>query len=233
MAALPYMQLYVADYLADTMHLNTEEHGAYLLLIFNYWQTGKPLPNIPSRLSTIARLSSERWTDVEQTLKEFFVIKDGLWIHPRIEADLQYMEMKQKQASDAGKASAKARMSKKQAKINARSTDVKTDDATPVSTKTSTKPQRKSNHSDPDPDPYSDTDNIGQKRSRFVPPSVSDVTEYCLSRSNSVSPEAFCDFYSAKGWMIGKNKMKDWKAAVRTWEKSENSSGNDYMKGMK
>lgn len=76
-------------------------------------------------------------------------------------------------------------------------------------------------------------DNIGQKRSRFVPPSVSDVTEYCLSRNNSVSPQAFCDFYSAKGWMIGKNKMKDWKAAVRTWEKSENSSGNDYMKGMK
>jgi Uncharacterized protein conserved in bacteria len=71
MAALPYMQFYVADYLADTMHLSTEEHGAYLLLIFNYWQTGKPLPK--NRLAGIARLSNERWTDVERSLNEFLL----------------------------------------------------------------------------------------------------------------------------------------------------------------
>ena len=52
MAALPYMQLYIADYLADTMHLSAEEHGAYLLLMFNYWQTGKPIPK--NRLAKIA-----------------------------------------------------------------------------------------------------------------------------------------------------------------------------------
>ncbi|WP_438379104.1 DUF1376 domain-containing protein, partial [Escherichia coli] len=55
MAALPYMQLYIADYLADTMHLSAEEHGAYLLLMFNYWQTGKPIPK--NRLAKIARLN--------------------------------------------------------------------------------------------------------------------------------------------------------------------------------
>lgn len=57
-------------------------------------------------------------------------------------------------------------------------------------------------------------DNIG----RFTPPSVEEVTAYCESRGNGISASEFIDFYSSKGWMIGKNRMKDWKAAVRTWE---------------
>ena len=52
----------------------------------------------------------------------------------------------------------------------------------------------------------------------FVPPSVEEVDAYCRERRNSVDAEQFIDFYAAKGWMIGKNKMKDWRAAVRTWE---------------
>lgn len=55
----------------------------------------------------------------------------------------------------------------------------------------------------------------------FIPPSVDDVRAYCTERGNNVDPQSFVDFYESKGWMIGKNKMKDWKAAVRTWERSE------------
>ena len=55
----------------------------------------------------------------------------------------------------------------------------------------------------------------------FTPPSVEEIREYCLERKNNVDAERFHDFYEAKGWMVGKNKMKDWKACVRTWEKSE------------
>lgn len=113
MAALPYMQLYVADYLADTAHLTTEEHGAYLLLLFSYWQTGKPLRE--DRLSSVSRLSNERWTNVERTLKEFFHVKNGAWTHFRVEADLEKVGSKSKKNSEAGKASAKARALAKQA----------------------------------------------------------------------------------------------------------------------
>ena len=57
-----------------------------------------------------------------------------------------------------------------------------------------------------------------KKRKRFTPPTVDEVREYCQSRNNGIDPEAFVDFYTSKGWMVGENRMKDWRAAVRTWE---------------
>lgn len=58
------------------------------------------------------------------------------------------------------------------------------------------------------------------KQKRFIPPTVEQVREYCLERGNTVDPQRFVDHYTSNGWMVGKNKMKDWKAAVRTWERN-------------
>ncbi|EFG7882016.1 DUF1376 domain-containing protein [Escherichia coli] len=115
MAALPYMQLYIADYLADTMHLSAEEHGAYLLLMFNYWQTGKPIPK--KRLAKIARLTNERWADVEPSLQEFFCDNGEEWVHLRIAEDLASVREKLTKKSAAGKASVQARRSRKEADV--------------------------------------------------------------------------------------------------------------------
>ena len=60
---------------------------------------------------------------------------------------------------------------------------------------------------------------------QFHPPMIDEVKVYCKERSNKVDPEKWHDFYTAKNWMIGKNKMKDWKAAVRTWEHENKSPG--------
>jgi len=60
------------------------------------------------------------------------------------------------------------------------------------------------------------------KRSRFTPPSLKDVSDYVLEKGYRVDPEAFIDFYTSKGWKIGKDTMKDWKAAVRTWARRDN-----------
>lgn len=57
-------------------------------------------------------------------------------------------------------------------------------------------------------------------RKRFIKPTVEEVREYCRERGNTVDADTFVNFYESKGWMVGKNHMKDWKSAVRTWEQS-------------
>lgn len=59
---------------------------------------------------------------------------------------------------------------------------------------------------------------------RFTPPTLEEVSDYCLERKNGVDPQRFIDYNQSKGWIIGKSKMKDWKAAVRTWEQKENKN---------
>ena len=155
MAALPYMQLYVADYLADTAHLTTEEHGAYLLLLFSYWQTGKPLRG--DRLASVSRMGAERWASVEPTLKEFFHVKSGVWTHFRVESDLEKVGSKSKKNSEAGKASARAKALARQALEESESTNV----GTVVVTNVEQTYQRNVNHTrsgDTDTDTDTDTE---------------------------------------------------------------------------
>ena len=60
----------------------------------------------------------------------------------------------------------------------------------------------------------------------FKTPSIQMVAEYCAKRQNKIDAETFIDFYASKNWMIGKNKMSNWKACVRTWEKKEKANAN-------
>ena len=57
-----------------------------------------------------------------------------------------------------------------------------------------------------------------KKRKVFVPPTIDEVKAYCQERHNGINPVAFIEKYNGNGWMVGKNKMKDWKAAIRYWE---------------
>ena len=75
----------------------------------------------------------------------------------------------------------------------------------------------------------------------FTIPMISEVESYCLERKNNIEAESFINFYDSKGWMVGKNKMKDWRACIRTWEMREkkkpmktskiDSQINEYLKG--
>lgn len=63
------------------------------------------------------------------------------------------------------------------------------------------------------------------KRHVFSPPTVAEVREYCLSEGYIVDPDRFVDYYTSNGWIVGKTKMKDWKAAVRNWSGKDKKNG--------
>ena len=61
------------------------------------------------------------------------------------------------------------------------------------------------------------------RTTRFTPPTLEEVRSYCAERNNNVDAQRFVDYYTSNGWQVGKNKMKDWRAAVRTWERNSAS----------
>lgn len=72
--------------------------------------------------------------------------------------------------------------------------------------------------------PESKRESTREKRTRFSPPTRDQVKEYCRERNNSVDPDRFFDYYESNGWKVGRNPMKDWKAAVRSWEPKNKDS---------
>jgi hypothetical protein len=75
-----------------------------------------------------------------------------------------------------------------------------------------------------------DTPDKPAKRVTFQKPSLVEIVEYCKERGNNVDPEKWLDYYSSNGWKVGKNKMSDWKAAVRTWERNNFDSKQSFQK---
>lgn len=63
-------------------------------------------------------------------------------------------------------------------------------------------------------------------KKNFIKPTLEKIENYCKERNNNVNSQQFYDFYESKGWMVGKNKMKDWKACIRTWEQRSNKKQN-------
>lgn len=93
----------------------------------------------------------------------------------------------------------------------------------------SDKSKRKSNSK-------SNSNSNSNRDKKFVPPTLEQIMEYCSERNNNVDPQKFLNHYQSNGWMVGRNHMKDWKAAVRTWENnsfdkptSPKKTGNEFL----
>lgn len=100
----PWMPLYVGDYLANTGHLSTEEHGAYFLLILHYWTT-ESLPNDARSLANLARLPLKKWNAMEAKIKPFFGMD---WSHKRLDEEIEKTKKISAKRSEAGSSKGKA-----------------------------------------------------------------------------------------------------------------------------
>ena len=116
----PWFPFYVGDYTRDTARLTTEAHGAYLLLILDYWVNGPP-PDDNDVLATITKLPLAIWRKRRASIEPFFKIAAGKWTHSRIDREIEEANEKHQKRVDAGKEGGKAKSKGKQSSSNARS----------------------------------------------------------------------------------------------------------------
>lgn len=107
-----WMPFFIGDYLADTMHLSTEHHGAYILLIFAYWRAGGPIPDNNESLAATCRIAYERWLVIRPIIEQFFIVKRGFWRHKRIDHEMNKARKLQNSLKERGKSGAAARWAK-------------------------------------------------------------------------------------------------------------------------
>jgi uncharacterized protein YdaU (DUF1376 family) len=206
---------HIGDFNHATRHLTRIERSVYRDMIELYYDTEKPLPlDVAQICRLILARSNEESTAVESSLNEFFTKTPNGWYHVRCEAELEKFNNNNSQRAQAGKASAAKKALKKLQALNGNSTTVEI----PLSDGSTGKQNLK-----PEPKPNNESTDVDSKPSKFIPPTVVQVAEYCQARGNTVNPQTFVDHYTGNGWMRGKTKIKDWQACVRTWETNQNA----------
>lgn len=156
MTAPAWMPLYIADYLADTGHLSTTEHGAYLLLIMHYWQHDG-VPTEDAKLARIARMTTKEWAASRETLQALF---GSDWRHGRVDKELLVAKDIADKRSTAGRTAGLASATARQRNVQRRSNDVANGNATTVERYVNPLPS-------PSPDDLSSSVEIEAARDRF------------------------------------------------------------------
>lgn len=106
-----WMPLFIGDYLADTTRLTTEQHGAYLLLIMDYWRNGAP-PDDDQILCSITKINAKDFKRIKPSVMSLFRLTDGVWKHKRIDEELAESASRKKKSEEKAKKAAEARWGK-------------------------------------------------------------------------------------------------------------------------
>jgi len=192
--------------------LGLEGYGIFWVLI----EILRDQPNYKYPLSLIPSIARKYNSTVEKVKTVVFnyalfeIENDTFFYSNSLLERMNKYELKCSNASKAGKISAEKR------KLMLCSTTVQQ----PFNERSTTVQPNKSNQI------KSNQSKIKENKN-FIPPQQKEVFDYCQERKNGIDSNKFINYYQAKGWMIGKNKMKDWKAAVRTWENTQSNNNQD------
>lgn len=213
----PAFQLYAADFYMDTVGWSATEVGAYFRLLLHEWVNG----SIPDNLMMMSRIAGvdhktmgKFWS--MSVGKKFIQNAEGEWENSRLEEtrieQLSYLEKLAKSGRIGGLHTQEQRRkepSKASSKASSEIEALQSSSSLSINNNT-----------------------IGKtKKKQFVPPTIEEITQYCKERKNQVNPQIWLDHYESNGWMVGKNKMNNWKAAVRTWEHRKFDDGGSYGRG--
>lgn len=213
-----YYKINVSDWQAATRHLTPEEEGVYIRLINHYYDTEKPIPLDTQPVTRRLMLSGHNEI-VASILSEFFEKTERGYVKSKCE---ELIKEYKKNVAKNKKNGAKGGRPKKGAASSV--------------TQSVTSGNPKETQSEPKHNPKQELETKKHKpRTIFNPPIPQAVSDYMVERGISFNQsktesEKFVDFYSSKGWLVGKTKMKDWKAAVRNWTKNVKAeSSNDIF----
>lgn len=228
-----FPQDFISSYTCASMSM--EDFGIFNWMLMHSWVfSEKPchLPNDPKRIAWLLRIDYQLIINCLSKYKKWVVTDDNQYIfNPRLLSIYKGLCDKSSVYSANRKGKKNIKLKKitidNQLIINSKSIEQQADndndnDNGLVSTREDIPKQEDASSSKgdckgeaPDQEPEKLT------RKRFVPPTLEEVCFYCKDRKNNVSPEKWMAYYESNGWKIGKNPMKSWQAAVRTWEKNE------------
>jgi len=198
MAKAPAFQFYPKQFLGDDMVLlmSTESIGAHILLMCIAWQQDPPcsLPDDVEKIRKWTKLGIKSWNKRGKEILSAWRLEDGRWYQDGLlKEHKKQIELRTKRESAANK------------RWN-------TPDANALQVQSTSNALHSSSSS---------STSLKNKHIRrvFKIPELKEVTDYCQERKNNIDPQAWLDHYTSNGWMVGKVAMKDWKAAIRTWER--------------
>lgn len=206
-----YYRFNIADYRKDTGHLSITEHYIYRSLLDWMYLDEKPIPKETQTVMRRLGLGTAGLASLNNVLSDFFIETENGYIQERVMDEIQQYNGMRKTNTSNGKKG--GRPKKQQLTVTGKPNGL------PNANRTLTERQAKKsltiNHK-----PITNNQYKESKPKKFTPPTLEDVKQYCIERGNSINPENFLDHYEANGWMRGKTKIQNWKACLRTWERT-------------